>query len=398
MKIALVAPVIIKNDAVSNGVRDKYHALKNLDYISEIKIYCFGCEYDWPEVIRVNKSVELLYHDFLSKDIYIFEWAIYNNLIPFLRLIDTNISNNNIQHKPKIVIHFHNVTSPELVDASQRELMQKSYEQFVLFNCAHKVWSTSEFNKQELIDWGVKEEKISLLPPAIQFRDINPPTISQLMQYKKNVTIHLLYVGRFVPSKGLVDLIEAMRIIVKKGVRNIKLNLAGGLTFSDNHYLEKIKELIASYELNEYIDIILDADEDQLRDLYKLSHIFVTPSLHEGFCVPIVEAVHYGCYVIAYHNSNLPYIIKHFGITVENKNKNLLAKTLFMAVQVFSQSKNLKTIPIELLGKFISYEDFLQQATDYANSFNFLNYQAQLQTLLLELQNRPLPIDYLINL
>lgn len=387
MKIALISPVIVKNDAVSNIVRDKYFALKKLKDV-EITTYCYNNHYDWEKTIKINSSIELLYRNFLSHDIYIFEWAIYYEFISYMRLIKAIDQKRNA----KIVVHFHNFTPLELVNESVRKNIQLSYEQFALFDLADQIWSTSEFNKIELINYGIDESKISLLSPAIQFKDDCPLSVSELMNHKEGLIVNLLYVGRFVQSKGILDLIEAVNYAVNKGLVNIKLNLVGAAIFSDQEHLTEIKNLINHYKLEKYINIILDASEAVLKNLFKISHIFITASHHEGFCVPVIEALYYGCFVIAYDNSNLPYLLNNLGALVENRNKELLAKTLFKAVKVFSQTDKLKDIPVALLGNFFTYKNFLKRTTHYASQFTYNNFENQLNHLLQDLERIPMSV------
>lgn len=365
MKIALVDTIIVKNDAVSNVARDRYFAIK--EYFKnqpvEIKAYSLKNDYSWQETVIIRHPFEVVYKDFFSHDIYIFSWAIFSPFFPFIRII------KEMNPRAKVIIRFHNVTPIELVAANTKNLILESYKQFVLFDLADKIWADSEFNKQDLLNYGIKAEKIEVLPPAIQFKSSKPLLLNELLAHKKTSKINLLFVGRFYPSKGVHDLIEACRYILKQGVDNFKLTLVSSLRFSDPLYLKKGLDLIKVYRLDSHIEFVEDVTEHELEEIFKRTHIFVTASLHEGFCVPIVEALYYGCYPIAYHNSNLPYIINQLGQTVDNKNVEDLAECLFKITSAFSNAHELEQLKVEVKGVMTPYSDFLELAIQYARSF-----------------------------
>lgn len=102
---------------------------------------------------------------------------------------------------------------------------------------------------------------------------------------------YLLAVARFVPEKGLLDLIQAYEIA---GL-DYKLVIAGDSDHEDDYSI-KIKELAAKNP-----DIILTGyvTGNKLAELFSHARCFVLPSYHEGLPIVLLEALSYGLPVIA---------------------------------------------------------------------------------------------------
>ena len=104
------------------------------------------------------------------------------------------------------------------------------------------------------------------------------------------------------------------------------------------------------------------------------SDIFILPSEHEGFCVPVLEALSQGCRVITYDNSNLKFI--GGGLTTLVPTKSI--QKLFEAVE-----KDIILIKTSEW-KEKKYNIFLYNCSKWINQFNEDNIKKMF-------------IDYVIN-
>lgn len=153
----------------------------------------------------------------------------------------------------------------------------------------------SESTKKDLQDlYGTPEEKIKVIyhGNSLLYEIVEPPLI---------IEPYLLYVGDRRAYKNFSIFINAFS---KSGLaeKKYKIICFGGGALKNN---EKI--LINDLKLNGCI-FHLEGSDRELANAYKHASAFVYPSLYEGFGIPLLEAMHYGCPVIASDASCFPEI------------------------------------------------------------------------------------------
>ncbi|WP_414828131.1 glycosyltransferase family 4 protein [Alteromonas sp. H39] len=146
----------------------------------------------------------------------------------------------------------------------------------------------AEDSKCVVLHPGVDESRFSVAPPDNEFR-------RQMGWENKHV---LLTVGRLQQRKGQDMMIQAMPDILKQ-YPNIHYVVVGR---GDSERM--LRDLVASHELGQHVDIITDADDDMLIKLYQQCDTFILPNRTigsdiEGFGMVLVEAQACGKPVIA---------------------------------------------------------------------------------------------------
>lgn len=191
---------------------------------------------------------------------------------------------------------FQGITPPELLrelDAHVADLCQRGLDQTRRFGEFERVLVSSEFNARSLATI-VPEEKLRILPPVfpdmpIFFQNPAPSKSSCSGQ------LRLLNVGRVVPHKAVEDSISLLHALRESGV-NASMTVVGMLPNPDY-----FKSLIAQARGLNLLDSICFSGTLADADLYRVyaqADLLVTTSLHEGFCVPVLEAMHFGCGVL----------------------------------------------------------------------------------------------------
>lgn len=113
----------------------------------------------------------------------------------------------------------------------------------------------------------------------------------------------ILYVGGFDYRKNIQKLTESFSLLPKKLRKQHQLVIVGKVIESSKQYVELLKN---RYNLSDDELIITDYIPDNLLiNLYNLCKLFILPSLHEGFGLPLLEALACGAVAIA---SNTPSI------------------------------------------------------------------------------------------
>ena len=170
---------------------------------------------------------------------------------------------------------------------------------------AEGIIAISENTKRDLMDiLNVPEEKIKVIYHG-----------SSLSSRKNRISTYIdfpfiLYVGARYTYKNFKLLIEtySRSANIKN---NFKLLCLGGGPFSKKeiNLLEKLK-------VKDRV-IQMSGSDDFLADLYMQTAVFVYPSLYEGFGIPPLEAMHYGCPVVASNSSSVPEVVGDAGLLFE---------------------------------------------------------------------------------
>ncbi len=194
---------------------------------------------------------------------------------------------------------------PEAYPGSYEKL-KKQTEQLV--RRSQRIVTISNSVKSDLQKvYGLSNEKIAVAHPGVDKR----------FTKKGKILIgefpYFLFVGALKPGKNVPRLIEAFAQFLKKEKKLFDLYLVGGDYWLDPH----IEVAIKKYKLEKRVKKLGFVPDEKLPDYYRGAVAFVSPSLHEGFCMPAVEAMACGCPVIGSAQGAMPEIIGEAGLVVE---------------------------------------------------------------------------------
>jgi glycosyltransferase involved in cell wall biosynthesis len=152
------------------------------------------------------------------------------------------------------------------------------------WKAADVVLVNSEWSRQALVRQGVQPEKISIVPLAI---DVAANHV--LEPVNPEGPLKVLWMGSIVLRKGIQYLVEAARKLAR---HKVEFLLAGPLGIS--------RQAMASFPSN--MKLLGRVTRDQLGAYYRQAHVFVLPTLSDGFAVTQLEAMAHGLPVIATPN------------------------------------------------------------------------------------------------
>ncbi len=117
----------------------------------------------------------------------------------------------------------------------------------------------------------------------------------------------ILYTGAGDPRKNIQNLIEAYSLLPPSLIVKHKLVLAGNFISAE---LENIYLWMKSFGLpSEYVILLGFVSQDDLVRLYQNCYLFILPSFHEGFGLPILEAMSCGAPVISSNITSMPEVV-----------------------------------------------------------------------------------------
>ncbi len=157
-------------------------------------------------------------------------------------------------------------------------------------------FTVSNHSKHEMTNYlGIDGKKISVIHNGIELKKFPPAKKGEKKDY-------ILFVGTLQPRKNLVNLIQAF---CRTSVRiNNDLVIVGGSGWKNSSLRDLIEGLDDS--LKQRIIFKGYVAGDTLSRLYREAKIFALPSLHEGFCLPILEAMASGTAVLTARSTAIP--------------------------------------------------------------------------------------------
>jgi glycosyltransferase involved in cell wall biosynthesis len=185
----------------------------------------------------------------------------------------------------------------------------------------------SEFNRQELDSLGFTPTGV--MPIAVNTERItDAPPRPALERILSDGLINILFVGRIVPNKKIEDhirLAEMYKRYIDSYYRFIFVGRYDGLP----RYYSQVRALIEQYEMLPdrfwFTGPVPDAD---LAAFYRWSDAYVSLSEHEGFCVPLVEAMATDVPIVAYAAGAVPETLGGAGLLFAPKDLEVAAELL----------------------------------------------------------------------
>jgi glycosyltransferase involved in cell wall biosynthesis len=185
----------------------------------------------------------------------------------------------------------------------------------------------SDFNRQELADMGFAPTGV--MPIAVDLERITAaPRRPALEKILGDGLMNILFVGRIVPNKRIEDhirLAEMYKRYVDSYYRFIFVGRYDGVP----RYYAQVRALIAEFKmLPDRFWFTGAVPDDDLAAFYRWADAYVSLSEHEGFCVPLVEAMAADVPVLAYSAGAVPETLGGAGVLFEPKDLEVAAEML----------------------------------------------------------------------
>ena len=318
-RIAILTPSITTGDAVSNDALGMYKILKGRGF--DTRLYAEGWTFDRPAVYPSYKIGAFLKS---SSDLLIYH---YSRGWDFgLRLLR--------ELKCRKAIKYHNVTPPEFLARFSEEfalMCREGREQLSAIASADcdLYMSASSYNERELLQAGVPPPKSYVVPPFHHIDQLGAikPDPKVLDAYADGAT-NILMVGRVVPNKAHPALIEAFAAYQQDYNRNSRLLIVGKEESRLNTYNRLLRALAKYLKLDGSVVFAGEVSDNALKAYYEVAHVFMMTSEHEGFCVPLVEAMSMKLPIVAYGSSAIPDTVGDGGLVWNERNPYLLAESV----------------------------------------------------------------------
>jgi len=233
----------------------------------------------------------------------------------------------------RTIFDYHGVTPPEFA-AGNGEALRAGQRWRALAWFADEITVHSRFMKRELQEaTGVPPTRITVAPlsmtPTVD--SFSSPRFLQCRTGQAGAEF-ALFVGRVAPNKRLPILIEALARLREERPR-LHVAIIGddsGAYRSEAARCMSVARELGVAERIHFLGSVSDAD---LAGAYASADLFVMPSVHEGFCMPVIEAMEHGLPVIASRATALPETLAGAGLLFEPDDAVDLARQMRRALQ-----------------------------------------------------------------
>ncbi|MCE9529952.1 MAG: glycosyltransferase [Planctomycetes bacterium] len=292
MNIVVFTPALIKGDAVSTDVLGMVSALNRagLRAFASAKWIMDGITAIPHEEIAPYLSEPedvLIYHHSIGLDEGV---NIYESL------------------SCRKIIKFHNVTPARFFEGINNEVARACAQGIAqtdrLIGDAVAFWADSDFNGREM-QARHPRKAYEVLPPFSQVDELirAEPDLNTVALYDDWQT-NVLVVGRVVPNKNNLLAVDAFEKYRNCFDPHSRLIFVGDI--AQNKYCDRVFERVRQHQISRHVVVTGKVTVRQLKTFYLTAQMLLTTSSHEGFCLPLIEAMALRVPIVAVPNTAIP--------------------------------------------------------------------------------------------
>jgi glycosyltransferase involved in cell wall biosynthesis len=306
-------PSFAARDAIGSHTLQVQRALRDLGYESEIY-----AEHRQPDTRKIAHYFRDLGHHVRPDTVLLYHASTGSKVAEFVR-----------QRAEPLAIDYHNVTPAKFFEGWEpivaAELRSGRRDLKRLARRTTLGLADSAYNASELDDLGYKHTfVVPILLDTTDFeRAVDDAKLAQLQDDKNSGGVDLLFVGRVSPNKCQHDLVKVLAAYRRAYDPNARLRIVGGS--SSHAYETTIRKYADALGLADAVDLAGSVTSGELAAYYRTADVFVSVSEHEGFCVPVVEAMAHDVPVVAYAAAAVPETVGDGGVLVDEKTAPVMA-------------------------------------------------------------------------
>lgn len=218
---------------------------------------------------------------------------------------------------------------------------------------ASAIITISESAKRDLImALNIPHPKVSVtyLAPRIDLQQTNYERIQKILKKYDLPTSYILSVSSLYPHKNLQTLLNAYSLLLldTSSLHWPDLVLVG----SQRRSLVALKEQAQELRILSRVIFAGFVDHGDISSLYAGADLFVFPSLHEGFGMPILEAMMQGTPVISSRSSSLPEVGGNAAYYVEGTSATLMSKAMIAVLRDNNEQMRLRKLGFKNVERF----------------------------------------------
>ncbi len=242
-----------------------------------------------------------------------------------------------LEQRPEpLVVNHHNVTPPEFFarwePAVAPGLRAGRYQLADLAPRCDLAIPVSAFNARELR--GLGYDHVETAPLLLDLADLgrapDPATAARLARNRPAGSSHWLFVGRIAPNKAQHNLVKALALYRRTYDAHATLTLVGAS--AADRYLRAVKDYVHELDLDDAVELTGSVPRAVLTAHYLAASVFVCASEHEGFCVPLLEAMATDTPIVAFAAGAVPETVADAAVLLGSSAPAVLAAAVHRVV------------------------------------------------------------------
>ncbi len=276
-------PALHRGDAIGDSTLLMREALRSWGYISDV--------YTYNQDQGLSAIPFGQWREGAATDVVIFHYPMGSPMDPAFANLGC-----------RRILQYHNITPPHFFAAWDHEIYrildQGRKGLAGLVSATDLALGDSEYNRAELTAMGFRNTGV--LPIAIDFARYQEEGNAALKKRYADSRTNLLFVGRIAPNKRHDLLLKLLSYYKKKITPAVRLLAVGKLPRRETgvgapieaHYLDTLIRLYSDLGLEPADVVFTDGvTHEEMLGYYESAHVFISMSEHEGFGVPLVEAM-----------------------------------------------------------------------------------------------------------
>jgi len=307
MRVDQVIPSLASRDAIGVHTLNLRDALRRVGVDSEIYYGTFT-----PDVQQEGRPVTELGRAGRGR------WLLYQASIgsPVYDILSA-------RPEPKLV-NYHNITPAALLrdwepDVAYEAALGRTQLARLAAQSRFAV-ADSAFNESELHGLGYEGTAVVPLLIDMQAKSDQPdPVLAGSLAERKarDGGADLLYVGKISPHKAPHDLVKMLEVVRRIYDPAARLHLVGSPL--GETYEPALRAFVAELGLSDAVFLPGSVTGAELEAYFRAADVFVSASDHEGFCVPLAEAMGHGLPIVAYGVTAVPETVAGAGLVLPDK-------------------------------------------------------------------------------
>ncbi len=274
--------------------------------------------------------------------------------------------------EPKLV-NYHNITPAELLrdwePAVAYEVALGRTQLARLAPQSRFAVADSAYNESELVGLGYHGTAVVPLLIDMHVKSDEPdPALAQALARRKERDggADLLYVGKISPHKAPHDLVKMLDVLRRTDDPHARLHMVGSPL--GETYAPALRAFIEELGLVGAVNLAGSVTGAELEAYYRAADVFVCASDHEGFCVPLAEAMGHGVPIVAYGVTAVPETVGGAGLVLPDKSPIRFAAAVARVVgdetlrQVLSGAGRARADSLDLAATTRRFVTLVQQA------------------------------------